>query len=464
MSRHPKDNVARLPAVLCLASLLAATATPAIGQEVPPRNLTDAQMASLAALEAQPKGWKDGLTFDGMSPQPWLKNTVNWYPNTETVQPNEMRVTFMGTSPLPRPGQKGTSIYVELGNGDRFVFDMGPGAIVNYLAAGIPLNQINDIFITHLHYDHFASVPYVFAYGGWAGRWNEPLRITGPSGRTREMGTTYMVEKMKGMMAWHQQALETLPTGRGFETEVKEFDFRDDGGVAYQKNGVKITHWRQSHTVDGSSAYRLDWNGLCMLFSGDGRPNGLTAKYGVGCDLVVTEVQPEVVAIAAQVSGALPFIARNTIDIAHNPAYAAGYLYNKLKPRLAMTTHMSYDLYSNPEVYAEIRENWKGPFRFGAPDMVVVNMTKDQIWVRDGVVARYPGAAFPRFDMTTAGGVVVPAPKRKRKDIQEQSVRDAEIPPSAYYPAGYMPEMLPDWPTERPFLIPASQLPPAMKK
>ena len=73
---------------------------------------------------------------------------------------------------MPRPGQMGTSVYVELGNGRSFIFDMGPGSIANYLAAGVPLNQINDIFITHLHWDHVASVPYSYMFGGWAGRWH----------------------------------------------------------------------------------------------------------------------------------------------------------------------------------------------------------------------------------------------------------------------------------------------------
>ena len=32
--------------------------------------------------------------------------------------------------------------------------------------------------------------------------------------------------------------------------------------------------------------------------------------------------------------------------------------------------------------------------------MVVVNMTKDKIWVRDGVVPDYPNTAPPQFDMS----------------------------------------------------------------
>ena len=147
---------------------------------------------------------------------------------------------------------------------------------------------------------------------------------------------------------------------------------------------------------------------MCVAYTGDGRPNSLTAKYAKGCDLLITEIQPEVVAVSAQVMGAMPFIARNTIDMAHNPAYAAGYLYNQVKPRMAMATHVSYDDYVIPELVAEVRTHWNGPFAFGAPDMVVVNMTKDRVWVREGIVSKYPNMAPPQFEMAPTGGLVVP--------------------------------------------------------
>lgn len=406
--------------------------------------------------------WKEGLTFDGVAPMPWLKSATNWFPKTEEVQADEIRVTFMGSSPLPRPGQMGTSVYVELGNGDNFIFDMGPGSIANYLAAGVPLNRLNNIFLTHLHWDHVDSVAYTYMFGAWGGRWHDTFRVTGPSGTKPEYGIRYMMDRMKEMLTWHRASFDESPIGKGFEMDVNEFDFRDDGGVAYEKNGVKITHWRQSHTEDGASAYRLDWNGMCVAFTGDGRPNSLTIKYAAGCDLLITEVQAELVSISAAVNGVLPVIGRNTTDSAHNPGYAAGYLYNKVKPRMAMTTHMSYDGYSNPELLAEIRYHYKGPFHFGAPDMVVVNLTKDKVWVRDGVVPDYPSIAAPKFDIAAMGGMIIPAPRNKRQDFQEQSIRDAEIPPEEYYPKGYQPELIPFWPTDKPIFIPASQVPPGL--
>jgi ribonuclease Z len=420
---------------------------------------TDPKVFKDIATGGQPKGrWKEGLTFDGIEPMPWLASAANWFPGKEKVQKEEIRVTFMGSSPIPRPGQMGTSVYVELGNGKSFIFDMGPGSIANYLAAGVPFNQINDIFVTHLHWDHVASIPYVFVFGGWAGRWHETFRVHGPSGRTEKHGLRYMMDRMNEMLTWHKDSFDIFPIGKGWELEVNEFDFKDDGGVVYEKDGVKIIHWRQSHTQDGASAYRLDWNGMCVAFTGDGRPNSLTEKYAKGCDLIITEVQVELMAISSGINGVLPVMGRMTVDTSHNPGYAAGYLFDKLKPRLGMTTHMSYDSYSNPELLAQIREKWKGPFHFGAPDMIVVNMTKDKIWVRDGVLPDYSNVAPPKFDTKASGGLLIPAPKYSRSDIQQKSIRDAEIPPSKYYPKGYAPERITEWPTKKPIFIPEKMM------
>ncbi|MFI4933575.1 MAG: guanitoxin biosynthesis MBL fold metallo-hydrolase GntH [Caulobacterales bacterium] len=430
----------------------------------PGRFETDPAVLAQLATGGQPlTRWREGLTMDGLEPMPWLKDALNWFPKTEQVQPDEMRVTFMGTSPLIRPGQMNTSIYVELGNGKSFIFDFGDGAVSNYLAAGVPLNRLNDIFLTHLHWDHFGSIPYAYTFGAWGGRWHEPMRITGPSGDRPELGTRYAMDEMKKMLTWHRDSFDLFPIGQGWDMQVNEFDYRDDGGVVYDKDGVVIRHWRQSHGEDGASAYRLDWNGLSMAFTGDGRPNGLTAKYAKGVGLLITEIQPETVSELAKSVGTMPALARATFDIGHNPAYAAGYLYDQVKPRLAMGTHVMYDPSSAAEIFAEVREHWKGPFRLGAPDMVVVNMTRDRVWVRDGILPKYPGISAPQFAIADNGGLVIPAPRHTRSEIQQASIRAAEIDPDKYYPHGYRPRLIEDWPTRKAVYLPAKMVPPAMK-
>ena len=444
-----------------LASLLvfgAATAEP------PPIQTPSSKEDIQAALSGGVPGgrWKEGLLFEGVKPMPWLKSAANWFPGTEEVQPEEMRVTFMGTSPSIRPGQMNTSIFVELGNGDKFVFDMGEGAVSNYVAARVALNEINHVFITHLHVDHFGSLPYLWMFGTWAGGWHEQLTVHGPSGRTPEYGTQAMVDGMRKMLGWHIDAFSVFPVGKGWDIKVNEYDFRDNGGVVYEKNGVKVTHWQRSHAKDGASGYRLDWNDMCFVWTGDGRPSELDIKYAKGCDLYVTEMQAELLEISSGVQGVPPFLGRYTVDTHHTPAYAAGYLANEIKPRMFMTTHMAYDPYQNEESVAEVREHWKGPFHFGAPDGIVVNMTKDLVWVREGILPDFPNNRSPQFDFSN-GQLVVPLPPTDRTKIQEPFVREQEIDPKKYYPEGYHPVLLEEWPVKSDLIVPLDILPDNLK-
>ena len=57
-----------------------------------------------------------------------------------------MRVTLMGTGwgNIIRPAQKGASVFVELGNGDFFVFDVGPGSGINYNVMQVPASIMTE--------------------------------------------------------------------------------------------------------------------------------------------------------------------------------------------------------------------------------------------------------------------------------------------------------------------------------
>ncbi len=69
-------------------------------EPVPVQNPSSEQDVMNALTGGVPGGrWKEGLLFEGVRPMPWLKSVANWFPGTEEVQPDEMRVTFMGTAP-----------------------------------------------------------------------------------------------------------------------------------------------------------------------------------------------------------------------------------------------------------------------------------------------------------------------------------------------------------------------------
>ena len=325
-------------------------------------------------------------------PTPTLANNNVYFPGSEELGPSEMRVSFVGSCPWPpRRDQAGTAIMVELGNGDRFFFDFGSGCLRNIIAMQVPPALINDIFLTHLHVDHYADIPYMLPFTATQGRFR-PLRVTGPSGRTPALGTSAMITSMREMLRWHFEAFDSFPIGAGYEVDVTEFDHRAENEVCYDKNGVTVRHWPRSHGKDGASAYRLDWNGLSFVWTGDGRPDELTVKYSQGADVFVTEVQSDLARLMSLKTGYPPPLYNYVMDTHHTPHYAAGYLFEQINPRIGMVTHMEHEPELNDELIAGIRTHWDGLFVIGAPDVKVVNVDKDAVWVRD---AALPGLGSP---------------------------------------------------------------------
>jgi ribonuclease Z len=370
-------------------------------------------------------------------PTPSVRNTNTYLPQTETLGPDEMRITFMGSNPWPpRMTQAGTCIMVETGNGKRLFFDFGPGCLRNIVANQIPIPEINDIFITHLHIDHYGDLPYLWQFAPFNGRW-VPLRVTGPSGPTPEMGTAAMCDHMTKMGLWTSM-WSIGGMADGYEIDVNEFDYTDDGGVCYDQDGVTVTHWRRSHMLDGASAYRLDWNGLSFVWTGDGKPDELTVEYAKGVDVFVSELIVDTINLMAVQFGISPQMAALTIDNLHTPHYAVGYLANLVQPRIAMATHLAFDRPLIGEMLSGIRMHYNGLFAFGL-DNTVVNVTKDNVWVRE--------AAFPE-----TASIVQPTPETAAENVtmearttpnpvlayQQQSMRDLEVDPALFTPEDQM--------------------------
>ncbi len=68
---------------------------------------------------------------------------------------------------------------IELGNGDKFIFDLGSGAYVNLVATGVPQAKLTKVFLSHLHSDHIADLASLVSPGnsdtsGCGGRVQQP--------------------------------------------------------------------------------------------------------------------------------------------------------------------------------------------------------------------------------------------------------------------------------------------------
>jgi len=266
-----------------------------------------------------------------------------------------------------------------------------------------------------------------------------------------------MVAGMKQMLKWHLEAFDVFPIGGGYEVEVNEFDFRQENGIVYQKNGVTVRSWPRSHAKDGAVAYRLDWNGLSFVWTGDGRPDELTKKYAQGVDVFVTEMSGEDIGQLMTYKYGLPTQIFNfTIDTHHTSHYAVGHLMATVKPRLGMVTHFTYDEDIDTEMIAGVRAHYHGLFQYGV-DVAVVNVTKDAIWYRKAVLPSKSGSVPPFREMAAkakTSGVQLPAtfafpnPRRTREEQQDKRWRELEVDPHLYYPKDVYREPNFTWPKD----------------
>lgn len=309
-----------------------------------------------------------------------------WYPRTETVGPDEMFVVALGTG-MPTPitrAQKSAAWYVELGNGDIFLFDVGSGSAENLFALRPDFARVNKAFASHLHTDHVGDVAALWV-GGWLSGRYEPLHIYGPSGAEPELGTAAFVDGLKKAYAWDIRGRSgTLPDAGG-QLIAHEFDYKQVGGVVYEENGVRITSFPAVHSIDGSVSYRLDWNGLSFVFGGDSYPNKWFIENAKGADFVIHECFYTAEGLASY----LGFPMRQAVQVSsyiHTPPAAFGKIMSAVKPRLAVGYHSILVPEMHQQIIEEVRATYDGPLVI-ADDLMAWTITKDAIVQREVVSA-----------------------------------------------------------------------------
>jgi ribonuclease Z len=330
--------------------------------------------------------WKDA-SAEPAGPQEWSRTEPFpvrdvYFPGTEKLQPDEMRVVACGTGmPQPRLSQAAACFLVELGNGDKFVFDMGEGSFERIMALGIPLDQLDKVFLGHLHLDHAGDFPAFFLVGPVNNRLT-PVRVWGPSGVKPEWGTKAWVASMREMWAWETATRGSAVDPRGLEIEVNEFDWMAVNAVIYDENGVQIRSIPAIHG-DQSVSFILTWNDLSFAYSSDTLPNKWWLEHTKGVDLSIHEcfIPPDfMVARYGMVPSEAVFVGTQ----GHTAAQAFGKMMSMTEPRRAVCYHFQNDFDTVNVVENAIRKTYDGPLDL-AKDFMVWNVTKDEIRTRMSV-------------------------------------------------------------------------------
>ncbi len=307
-----------------------------------------------------------------------------YYPGSEDLAPDEMRVVACGTGmPNARPKQAAACFLVELGNGDKFIFDIGSGSAERLSAMKIPYDYLDKVFIGHLHSDHFGALADLWI-GGVIGNRLKPLRVWGPSGDKPELGTKYALEHMEKMFTWDSASRLGNVDIRGQKLEVHEFDYKVINQEIYNENGVSIRTIPAIHALDGPVSFILEWNGLKFAFSSDTFPNKWWIEHTKGADIAIHEcfITPDDLVKKQKWT---PGAALNVGTQVHTSPAQFGKVMSQTKPRLAVGYHFFNDFDTLPNVLDAVRSTYDGPLAL-ATDYMVFNVTKDDIRVRMAVI------------------------------------------------------------------------------
>jgi ribonuclease Z len=306
-------------------------------------------------------------------------------PNSEDLAPDEMRLIACGTGmPTARPKQAASCWLLELGNGDKFIFDAGTGSAERIAALQIPYNYLDKVFLSHLHTDHFGDLDALFVGGALSGR-QKPLRVWGPSGDTPERGTKYAVDHLYKALTWDLDGRKGITDPRGYvPPEVTEFDYKGVNEIIFQENGVTIRTIPAIHALDGPVSFILEWNGFKFVFGGDTYPNKWYAEYAKGADLAIHECFITVPGLIDK----FKFTPQGALDVGtqvHTAPEAYGKIMSIVKPRMAVAFHFFNDWDTAPDIEQRIRTTYDGPLSLST-DYMVWNISKDDIRVRMAVV------------------------------------------------------------------------------
>ena len=309
-----------------------------------------------------------------------------YYPNTENLGEKEMRIVALGTGrPFLRRSQANASWLVELGNGDKFVFDFGFGSQMNFTALEIPYSDVNAWFATHLHTDHVGDFGQIWV-GSWTGGRLKPLEVYGPSGPEPKYGFKHFCEKQMESYAWDTDTRVGALPAIGAEVNVHEFIYSKTH-VVYNQNGVRIISFPAVHQYDGPVSLRLEWNGLSFVYSGDTTPSQIFIDNAKGADVVVHETFNTIAQLMDR-SGYDERTARAIGTYIHSAPEEAGFVLKEVNPRLAIIFHFFNDFDTAPEIQEGVRQHYQGPLAL-ATDFMVVNVTKDQIITRMAAISNH---------------------------------------------------------------------------
>ena len=193
-------------------------------------------------------------------------------------------MVILGTAggPTPKPNRF-PAAYALVVDADVYLVDAGNGVAQQLARAGIGINRVRHIFISHHHSDHDADVGTV-ALLAWATNPQLPVTVWGPAPIRAQMA------------AYREYArfdIDTRTADEGrpdFDAMTRVVEFNEEG-LLLDDGKVKVRCVRNLHPpIRESYALRFDTPDRSVVFSGDTTYSPSVVALAKGADVLVHEV------------------------------------------------------------------------------------------------------------------------------------------------------------------------------
>ena len=206
-----------------------------------------------------------------------MKRRAEGLPN-----PDSLRLFMCGTaSPLGNSDRAQACVAV-LTPHHFYIVDSGAGSTARLTAAGLPVERMQAVLLTHFHSDHIAEL-YELNLVSWVAGRPEPLKIYGPRGVrnvVRGVNETYEMDRQY-RMAHH--GIDILPEHLG---ELSHQFL--EANTILEDGDLTITAWQTHHDpASPALGYRFDFRGRSVVISGDSTVTDDTRRVTKGVDLLL---------------------------------------------------------------------------------------------------------------------------------------------------------------------------------
>ena len=184
-------------------------------------------------------------------------------------------VTFVGAGDAFNAAGRCHACYFVRASTTSFLLDCGPTVLLGLKQAGLSADDLDAVFVSHLHGDHFAGLPFLFLAWLYESPRERPVTIVGPRGteqRVRELYRAMYRDLSNRPMPFDVRYVEVDPGNRRDIGRIDLLPFR----VPHQETEVSL-------------GFRLVGDGKIITYSGDTGWTEELVTQSQGADLFICE-------------------------------------------------------------------------------------------------------------------------------------------------------------------------------